>query len=737
MASNDDAITYFIDRDGVKSDRDFIVSALNDVYQGYLKIQGIKIDLSGLSNSGAIDKTLKQATVQSDALARSTQTVTTRMATLNGQTKEFTQALLTQTKAEKEAANADLIRAKTTNENIKAQAAKQKQSEQSEKALKAEQKAAADASNDYKQLSLAYNEAALRAKNLVLRLGEQHPVAKEAVNDARALHDQLLRLDQSVGQSQRNVGNYNGILGTLSKTLKGFGGLGKIISEAVGIDPGITQGVIEAGRAVKDLQHAKEIENLTEAEGTAVKEAGTVATQKAGLAQRAYNFIVGESTGVMKAFRIALAGIGIGVIIFLITELVANWKKLFGAQDEVARGMKNLKGVTNETKESLKGYGDTIQKITEGVLKDLQEGTKKVNDELGRTPSLLDKSNAALQLNENQLKDLTTAYKDAAGNNAITGFFKSLITPGSLEIQATLNDQIKETRKNLSDLTTEQQKFKTLSDLLRAQQSNRAHENSDLEGFKIREQLQIDANERILNNDRSTEAERIAALESSFAARRRIIQDNLKQELNDADGNKMKENEANRKVFAENIKNEKDTQEQIQKVRDEFAQRHIQAEFTIKELELQNEINLSKEIFENEKASFGDRFQALQTFLTRTKRLNDLAAAAQKSKLGLTAEEKDVIDAQAAFKTGDAIDFVNKKLQELIEKQKEQYLVHTPNMAKAWEDAADRINKKSRNKLMLFWKLRKTDKKHREKHKRNMRKGLMIKRNWKRSSLMN
>ena len=81
-------------------------------------------------------------------------------------------------------------------------------SAQMEAARRKEQKITEDVMNDYKQLSLAYNDAALAAKNHALRLGETHPVTIQAIKDANDMGDKLKKLDATVGQHQRNVGNY-------------------------------------------------------------------------------------------------------------------------------------------------------------------------------------------------------------------------------------------------------------------------------------------------------------------------------------------------------------------------------------------------------------------------------------------------------------------------------------------------------------------------------------------------
>lgn len=78
-----------------------------------------------------------------------------------------------------------------------------------EKAKQREHKLNQEASSDYKILSKAYQDAALRAKDYNLQLGAQHPITVQATADALAMANRLKEVDASVGQFQRNVGNYN------------------------------------------------------------------------------------------------------------------------------------------------------------------------------------------------------------------------------------------------------------------------------------------------------------------------------------------------------------------------------------------------------------------------------------------------------------------------------------------------------------------------------------------------
>ena len=82
----------------------------------------------------------------------------------------------------------------------------------------------------YQRLNEEYKVAQLRAKDLAAAHGIESAAAKAAALEANNLSKQLLAIDQTVGQSQRNVGNYpnalNAIWGGLRKIAYVLPGLG-------------------------------------------------------------------------------------------------------------------------------------------------------------------------------------------------------------------------------------------------------------------------------------------------------------------------------------------------------------------------------------------------------------------------------------------------------------------------------------------------------------------------------
>lgn len=79
--------------------------------------------------------------------------------------------------------------------------------------------------------------------------------------------------------------------------------------------------------------------------------------------QKVYTFVVGASTGAMKAFRIALAATGIGAVVVLL-GLAADAMGLFGSStDETAEKVKKLKEKQQAYKDQLQAELDLLTKL--------------------------------------------------------------------------------------------------------------------------------------------------------------------------------------------------------------------------------------------------------------------------------------------------------------------------------------------------------------------------------------
>jgi hypothetical protein len=98
--------------------------------------------------------------------------------------------------------------------------------------------------------------------------------------------------------------------------------------------------------------------SLTAAELTNAQATGTMTTL-----QKVYTFVVGASTGAMKAFRIALAATGIGAVVVLL-GLAADAMGFFGdSTDETAEKVKKLKEKQQAYKDQLQAELDLLTKL--------------------------------------------------------------------------------------------------------------------------------------------------------------------------------------------------------------------------------------------------------------------------------------------------------------------------------------------------------------------------------------
>lgn len=140
-----------------------------------------------------------------------------------------------------------------------------------------------------------------------------------------------------------------------AETLDTFNDVGQGITAAFAIAPlfGENAGAAElqanALKAIAVAQNsvaiAKGISNLNEAKGIVLTKASAAGTLIAAAAQGTYNTVIGTSTGLMKAARIAMLAIPIVAIVAGLVALVANW-------ESVTRAVKDFIGVNQEAAEA-------------------------------------------------------------------------------------------------------------------------------------------------------------------------------------------------------------------------------------------------------------------------------------------------------------------------------------------------------------------------------------------------
>lgn len=160
-----------------------------------------------------------------------------------------------------------------------------------------------------------------------------------------------------------------------------------------------------------------------------ISAAGTYALTAA---QSAYTLVVGASTGAMKAFRIALAGTGIGLIIIAIVALIANFDKIKQVVLNMFPPLRILGDI----------FGGLINWVTDFV---------GATSEAGReVDALADKAAKNAKARELQLEAESDLYDKH--------------TLKKLKAEEDLNKKIKEIRDTSSDELTDEQKLTAIKD---------------------------------------------------------------------------------------------------------------------------------------------------------------------------------------------------------------------------------------------------------------------------------
>lgn len=602
----EELIDSYIDRNGVKGDTDFILSSLREVYGEFQKLQNVKVDLKGLSGLAGMGTLFQQASVGADSLATATQQVEQRIAQMNGKSKEFTQVLLQQTKAQKEAAQANLLNAKAANEAAKAKQNENKATDQSAKAKAAEKKLIDQATDDYLQLSRAYNEAALKAKNYVLRLGENHPIAVQAIKDANDLGNVLKKLDASVGQNQRNVGAY----------ATAFNGLGmsfaQVSRELPSLSISFQQFILAISNnlpmVADELKKAKvEIANL-KAEG---KDAPSLFSK------------IGSS---IFSWQV---GLSVAITLFTVfsKQISAFFSSLFTGSSALSDFRRQQEGLNGVIKEANKAAGDEIAKlqvlyrVATDVTVPIKERRKAVDEIQKQYPEHFKNIN-----DEIILQGKAAAAYDAT-KTAILESAKAMAVQGKL---AGLAQQELDLLKEQNDLTISLGKAQGDLNKQKAKAAKEAQAALSRSGSAY--------------NVNTPEADQLAVINDQIVATEKAVKTNKTS---------LEQIAKDREFYLSQIKtapttdDPKKTDDLAKKLKEE-ADKRIQIAAELRKIEIQQDIDFNKERADNEDLSLVERLQALQKYYQARIALIDVNANTERAVGTKTAGELALIDAKAA-----------------------------------------------------------------------------------------
>jgi hypothetical protein len=132
-----------------------------------------------------------------------------------------------------------------------------------------------------------------------------------------------------------------------------------------------------------------------------IKDENSLKTGIQTAAQKAYNVVVGESTGLMKGFKIALAATGVGLLVLGLVALIENFEKIKDAINGTSDTTRALAATLDDTKTALGSATEETNKVgtafdlaKKGVISK-EEALLTYNETLGATFGKTDDLNVA------------------------------------------------------------------------------------------------------------------------------------------------------------------------------------------------------------------------------------------------------------------------------------------------------------------------------------------------------
>lgn len=424
---SDELIDSYIDRAAIADDTKYFADQLKGIIDILDKLQGTKLTLSGAGSMQDIAGGANTAKAALDELAASKDKLTksdllaakAAKATASAQLDEAKAAQLS-AKSSQEKAKADVLAAKAAKDQAAAEKLLAQARKENAQAAATEQKTANgtarakekqqldEIGKAYQEYSKAAREASLRAKAYAFALGEGDPRTKAAIQQAKEMNDNLARVDSSVGQYGRNVGNYK----------SGWDGLGQSFTQISRELPSLTISVSQFALAISnnlpmladEIGKAKTEIAALKAEG---KDAPSLFSRIAGAA---FSFQVALSVG------IALITAYAGQIATWVSALVKGNGTVIDAakkQEMLNEVMKETESEFTRAATSASELKEQIQLAKEGFL-EKEQVIKAYNDSIGKTTGTV----KSLQEAEEELTKKGDAYitmtlKKAVANIAL------------------------------------------------------------------------------------------------------------------------------------------------------------------------------------------------------------------------------------------------------------------------------------------------------------------------------
>lgn len=232
-------------------------------------------------------------------------------------------------------------------------------------------------------------------------VGDYSKAIREASKEIKAIQGQMLGLEKGSKQWQelaKKAGDYKDRIDDIREATKRYASDTKVLDDVINLTQSATaaftlakgamsafgvetEGAVEA---IQKLQGAMAIIQSLQTLQNTLKGSSATATLLNG-AMKALTLGIQGTTVASKALKVALMGIGIGLIISLVATLVANWEDLVGWLQKTFPFLNNLqqkfvglgKAIVNWVTNPIVTLGKVLQKVFSGDFEGALEEAKK------------------------------------------------------------------------------------------------------------------------------------------------------------------------------------------------------------------------------------------------------------------------------------------------------------------------------------------------------------------------
>lgn len=579
--------------------------------------------------------------------------------------------------------------------------ARKKEAEAATKQAAASEKAAKKAAEEarpYRQLALAFAAAAKEAQDLAAKYGTMDKRSQAAAKRANELNNELKKIDASIGNHQRNVGNYSSAFdkvgASVSRLTTNFLGLLGIVSVGSIFKDSVDE-FLEMDRNVRQLQNTLKNVGVPEAFDRISDSANRLAKQFTYLDNdeiiKSFNQLIvygkltekqmNELIPVIIDFAAASGQTLEGATSTVIKALEGNGKALkeYGINMRDAKTTTEAFGlIMTQLKPKVDGVGKAFADSSAGGIATAKQDFKDLKEEVGE--GLIPALNFLLRV----LSDVVNGFKVAG--TAVKEFFSG--GTGAFQVNvdainkdtnfaATVQQQLEQRISSYEAIqkNIETQLGRKLTQSKEDQKLLKDTQETVLKGFKAsadNAQKEINAISKTLKNtqeDTFKLRSLMTTVQASLGAVNKLSASTSVIGIGNPD-----------KPFTAT------KGEDPAKKAAELAERIRKANFEATKAQQEELVKIQEEIYKDETQSFDVRISALRQFIQEKARLIELERQFEKGTPGIIAEEIIKIEADKQTDLNELVRNGHQEYNKILGKEQEEEV-------KRHKETADRVKK--------------------------------------------